>query len=140
VIDDAEHLLYLQDARAEGVWPGLRSSAKLEATRQVHGQVSRQTRYYILSWADTARQVAAAIRKYWGVENGLHWVLDIAFREDESRVRQGEGAETLSVLRRMAPNLLKREPTAKVGVHAKRLKAAWDERYLLKVLSPESAE
>jgi hypothetical protein len=71
----------------------------------------------------------------WGIENGLHWVLDIAFREDESRVRQGHADKNLAVLRRLALNLLRREPTAKMDTKAKRLKAGWDLAYLLKNLA-----
>ena len=78
--------------------------------------------------------MGTAIRDHWGVENGLHWVLDIAFREDESRIRKGNGPELFAILRHMALNLLKQEKTAKIGVHGKRLKAAWDNQYLLRVL------
>ena len=76
-----------------------------------------------------------AVRAHWGIETGLHWVLDIAFREDESRARAGASAANLVVLRHIAMNLLKQERTAKVGIKNTRLKAAWDERYLLKVLA-----
>jgi len=75
------------------------------------------------------------VRGHWGIENGLHWVLDMAFREDESRVRVGHGAANLVVLRHMVVNLLRREQTAKVGIKAKRLKAGWDEQYLLNILA-----
>lgn len=75
------------------------------------------------------------MRGHWGIENGLHWVRDIAFREDESRARQGASAANLVVLRHIAVNLLKQERTATVGIKDKRLKAAWDERYLLKVIA-----
>jgi predicted transposase YbfD/YdcC len=75
------------------------------------------------------------VRSHWGIENCVHWVLDIAFREDDSRVRKGHGAENLAILRRLALNLLRQEPTATCGTKNKRLKAAWDEDYLLKVLS-----
>ena len=75
------------------------------------------------------------MRGHWGIENKVHWVLDIAFREDECRVRKGNGAQNLAVLRHIALNLLKKEQTAKCGTKNKRLKAGWDENYLLKVLS-----
>jgi predicted transposase YbfD/YdcC len=116
-------------------WPGLRTIAMRETEREVEGKTSTERAYYISSMrrAD-AKKVARAIRDHWGVENGLHWVLDIAFREDESRARVKNSAQNLSVLRQIALNLLKSEKTAKVGVKNKRLKAGWDEPYLLRVL------
>ena len=82
-----------------------------------------------------AATLGAAVRGHWGIENRLHWVLDIAFREDESRVRQGHADQNLAVLRRLALNLLRQETTAKMGTKAKRLKAGWDHAYLLKLLA-----
>ena len=105
-----------------------------EGERREHGTVSRERRYYLTSLVD-AGEFGRAVRGHWGIENGLHWVLDMAFREDESRVRTGNGATNFVVLRHIVVNLLKREQTAKVGIKAKRMKAGWDERYLRKVLA-----
>ena len=77
----------------------------------------------------------SAIRGHWGIENSLHWVLDIAFREDDSRVRKDNAPENLAVMRHIALNLLRQEKSLKVGIKAKRKRAGWDNDYLLKVLS-----
>ncbi|MGI8690485.1 MAG: ISAs1 family transposase [Thermomicrobiales bacterium] len=118
----------------DGEWAGLRGIGMVEAERREKGKVSRERRYYLTSLTDAAT-FGRAVRGHWGIENGLHWVLDIAFREDESRARQGASAANLVVLRHIALNLLKQERTAKVGIKNKRLKAGWDERYLLKVIA-----
>lgn len=93
------------------------------------------TRYYISSLPGDAEQLGEAARGHWAIENSLHWVLDIVFREDHSRVRQGYADQNLAVVRRLALNLLRQEETAKVGAKAKRLKAAWSTDYLAKVLA-----
>lgn len=129
--DDPAVLTWLDPA---GTWPGLRSIAMVEAERRVGDTVSREVRYYLSSLPADAKQIGRAVRGHWGIENRLHWVLDVAFREDECRVRTGHAAENFAVLRQMALNLLRRESTVKVGVKAKRLTAGWDETYLRKVL------
>lgn len=116
-----------------GAWAGLRGIGKVEAERREEGKRTRETRYFLTSLTDAAA-FGRAVRAHWGIENRLHWVLDIAFREDESRARMGASAENLVVLRHIALNLLKQEQTAKVGIKDKRLKAGWDARALLKVI------
>ena len=81
-----------------------------------------------------AQPIGQAVRLHWGIENRVHWVLDIAFREDECRVREGHSAQNCATLRHLALNLLRQDQTAKVGIKAKRLKAGWDETYLCRVL------
>jgi predicted transposase YbfD/YdcC len=133
-ISDPVTLAHLDPDHA---WAGLRGTGMVAAERREKGgvgKVTREARYYLTSLTDAAA-FGRAVRGHWGVENGLHWVLDIAFREDESRTRQGASAENLVVLRHIAVNLLKQERTAKVGIKNKRLKAGWDERYLLKVIA-----
>ena len=106
----------------------------VEAERREKGKTRSERRYYLTSLTDAAT-FGRAVRAHWGIENGLHWVLDIAFREDESRARAGASAENLVVLRHIAVNLLKQEQSAMVGIKNKRLKAGWDERYLRKVIA-----
>jgi len=132
VSDDPDLLAWLDPT---GAWAGLRSVAMVTAERRVGEAVSSETRYSVSSLPPDAALVAGAMRGHWGIENRLHWVLDVAFREDESRVRSGHAAHNLAVLRHMALNLLRRERTATVGVKAKRLTCGWDEAYLLKVLA-----
>jgi predicted transposase YbfD/YdcC len=100
------------------------------------GEKRSVERRYFISSPDgkDAGRFAGAVRGHWGVENGLHWSLAGSFGEDQCRVGKGNAAEKMSRLRRIALNLLKREQTAKLGIKAKRLKAGWDEQYLLKVL------
>ena len=131
-VSDAD---YIDALDAGGKWTGLSSIAMVESRRVSDGVESSMVRFYISSLSGHARHILSASRMHWGVENSLHWVLDVAFGEDDSRVRVGNAAENLSVLRRMALNMLKSERSVKVGVAAKRKKAGWDTDYLIRVLS-----
>ena len=101
----------------------------------IAGVETVNTRFYISSLPPNAKRILQATRQHWGIENRLHWVLDIAFNEDRSRVRKDHAPANLAVLRHMAVNLLKQETSAKGGIKAKRLQAGWNEDYLIKVLS-----
>jgi predicted transposase YbfD/YdcC len=115
-------------------WASLTTLAVVEAERTLDGKTGSAFRYFISSASLSAERFADAARGHWGIENNLHWVLDVRLREDESRVRKGHGAQNLSRLRHMALNVLKADKTTKLGVKNKRLKACWDERYLATLL------
>jgi predicted transposase YbfD/YdcC len=117
-------------------WPGLQSLAVVESKRQVIGQEPKIERRYYISTLDgqDAEVMAGAIRGHWGIENQLHWSLDVTFGEDQSRIRKDHGAENFSRLRRIALNLLQKEKTTKASIRGKRKLAGWDHGYLLKLL------
>lgn len=135
-ISEPEYLKYLNP---EGDWKDLRSIGMVESERDIRGEVSRETRYFITSLSGNAEEFGRVVRSHWGIENGLHWVLDVDFREDDSRIRKGNGAENMAMLRRLALNLIKQEPTMRKSVKGRRLKAAWSGDYLLQVLTSISS-
>ena len=92
-------------------------------------------RYYISSLAPDAERLASSIRTHWSVENPLHWVLDLAFQEDVCRIRTDHAPENFTLLRHLALSALNQEKTAKLGIKNKRLRAGWDDDYLLQVLT-----
>jgi predicted transposase YbfD/YdcC len=125
-----EYLAYLDPTNA---WAGLQSVALIESERQIGQQVTREHRYYLSSLPPDAAALGRTIRAHWGIENRLHWVLDLAFREDDSRYRADHGPENLAIVRHLALNLLRREP-GRAGIAKKRFRAALDDRYLRTLL------
>ena len=117
-----------------GAWPGLSSMVMVESTREIGDQRSCEKRFYISSMAPDSRAVANAIRSHWGIENQLHWCLDVTFKEDACRIRTGNAAENLNVVRKIAMNLLKATTSRKLSVAKKRQLATLNESYLAEVL------
>jgi len=117
-------------------WEGLRSLGMVFSERQVGtAEATCETRFYLSSLPPKVKQFARAVRGHWGIENGLHWILDVSFREDDSRLRKDHGPENFALVRRLAASLLKNETTATSGVASKRKEAGWDNGYLLQVLA-----
>lgn len=115
-------------------WKGLRSICMVKAKRGIGDTESEEIRHYISSLPAEAAKLSEVIRAHWGVENSLHWVLDIAFREDECRKRKDNSPENFAILRHITLNLLKQETTCKRSIAGKRLLAGWDQSYLEKIL------
>jgi predicted transposase YbfD/YdcC len=131
-ISDPEYLANMRDGQR---WEGIQTLVMILSERRIGEEIEVQDRYFISSLASNAEKILRAKRSYWGIENRLHWVLDIAFNEDRSRVRKDNAPQNFAVLRHMALNLLKQEKTAKGGIKAKRLQCGWNVDYLLKVLA-----
>ena len=126
--------------RDVGLWKGLTAICMVLSRRVAEGVESIECRYYIGSFVGTAQEYLGAIRGHWGIENSLHWVLDVVFREDESRHHAGHSGENLGLLRRLAISLLKQEESSKDSLKTKRLRCGWDDEYLAKVLAAHNVE
>lgn len=131
-ISDPAYLANIRDLKR---WEGIQTLVMILSERRIGEESEVQDRYFISSLASNAEKILQAKRSYWGIENRLHWVLDIAFNEDRSRVRKDNAPQNFAILRHMALNLLKQEKTAKGGIKAKRLQCGWNVDYLLKVLA-----
>ena len=115
-------------------WPGLSAVGKVTAIRRQNGAESEQSRYYLLSEACTAERFNYIVRGHWGIENRLHWVLDVTCHEDQARNRKGHCAENLALLRKLALNLARLE-ASKGSMRGKLKRAGWDDGYLISILS-----
>ena len=122
---------WLRDA---GKWAGLTTIIAVQTKRTVDGNTSTERRHFIASGNKSAKDTAQLIRQHWSIENELHWTLDVVFGEDLCRIRKGNAAENMSRIRRIALSILKKDKKARVGIQGRRLKAAWDHKYLVKLL------
>jgi len=131
VIDDLNHITKL------GSWKNLKTIVKIDSERFIKATsaIQKETRYYISNLEANPQLIGLMIRNHWCIENKLHWQLDVSFNEDKSRKRYLNAAENFSVILRMALNLIKNEKSSKRSVRGKRLKAGWDNQYLLSVLN-----
>jgi predicted transposase YbfD/YdcC len=131
----SEDIAWLPAVTGKPLWPGLRSIAMIRAQRRIGDQVTTFVRYYLSSLPPDATRLATAARGHWKIENQLHWSLDVSFHEDLNRTRTDYAPQNLAVLRHMALNLLQQERSSKDSLKVKRLRAAWDNDYLFKLLS-----
>lgn len=130
LLSSVEHLIDSQ------LWSGLKRVGLIESERRIKGQSPTiEKRYYLLSLDGGVKRFAQAVRSHWRIENQLHWCLDVAFNENDSRIRSGHAPENMALIRHIALNLLSKETSLKVGQKAKRKKAGWDNTYLAKVLA-----
>lgn len=133
IITDDPTLAWLQ---ARHPWPGLQAVGRIAAERRLpDGTVQRETRYYLLSLPLDGTTGNRAVRAHWGIENGAHWILDMAFGDDASRVRVGHGAANMALRRRLVLNVFHQDHAKPGGVKSRRLQAGWDLAYLLHLLA-----
>jgi predicted transposase YbfD/YdcC len=132
VISDPDVLAWVQ---AEHQWPGLRAIGMVRTERRLPDTTTVGTRSYLLSQPLPAQALGAAVRSHWGIENQVHWVLDVCFGEDRSRIRRGAAAENAAILRRIALNVIRQHPWKRYSIKARRLIAAWNDAYRLELLT-----
>lgn len=116
------------------LWPGLRSIVMVESTRKIGDTVTTERRNYVCSLPPDAARIAYAVRSRWGIEKGMHWCLDMAFGEDQCRVRVDSAAQNFAILRRIALNLLRQDRSTKAGLKIRRLKACASDFYRAQIL------
>ena len=119
-------------------WPGLRTVLAVESIRSVNSaptKVESEIRYFLTSCPDGPASLGKAIRSHWAIENTLHWVLDVTFREDDSRVRNRTAARNFALVHKIALNLVARDKSSQVSLRGRRKKAAWNNGYMLQIIA-----
>ncbi len=116
-------------------WKGLQTIIKIDSTRIINDKIENESRYYISSLNKGAEEMNELVRKHWGIENSLHWVLDVLFNEDNCRKRTGNSAENFSIVRKFSLNLVRKDKSSKLSINKKRLKASLDDNYLVKLIT-----
>jgi predicted transposase YbfD/YdcC len=117
-----------------GKWPGLSSLTMVESVREINGSSTSERRYYISSLEANAKIIGDSVRSHWGIENSLHWVMDVTFHEDYARNRKDNSASNMSAMRHFALNLIKQEKNTKGSIKGKRKRAGWNDNYLLNLI------
>ncbi|MDD1426547.1 ISAs1 family transposase [Dolichospermum sp. ST_sed9] len=136
--EEIRHYLMLSDIQERidpgKKWMNLQSVGMVEYIRKVNGKTKVETRYYISSLTDNAKLLGESVRSHWSIENSLHWVLDVALREDDCRIRKDNAPQNFAVLRHIAVNAVGKEKSQKLGIKNKQVCAGWDNEYLEKIL------
>ena len=136
--EEIRHYLMLSDIQERidpgKKWINLQSVGMVEYIRKVNGKTKIETRYYISSLTDNSKLLGESVRSHWGIENSLHWVLDVALREDDCRIRKDNAPQNFAVLRHIAVNAVGKEKSQKLGIKNKQVCAGWDNEYLEKIL------
>lgn len=127
----------LESVRDRERWAGFQSAALVRSERTIAGVTSVEHRFYISSAPSDAQRLGSAIRQHWGIENQVHWVLDVVFADDQSRLRIDHSAHNMAIIRHIVLNMLRQETSLKTSLRQKRLRAGWDDTYVLKVLRVE---
>ena len=122
----------------QSLWTGLKTVVMVVSERHLWNKTTTEVRFYLSSLASNAEKIAQAIRSHWGIENSLHWTLDVTFSEDKSRIRKDHSPENFALLRRLAVNLLKQEKEFKGSLKMKRYLAGMDNNYLVQILESAS--
>lgn len=136
--EEIRHYLMLSDIQERidpgRKWINIQSVGMVEYIRKVNGKTKVETRYYISSLTDNAKLLGESVRSHWGIENSLHWVLDVALREDDCRIRKDNAPQNFAILRHIAVNAVGKEKSQKLGIKNKQVCAGWDNEYLEKIL------